>query len=198
MKEQFLKAKQEILSRRTSVTDFKRGWNDCWAFISLFDDAMRNGNGTLKTAKLDLSRHRTLAYKVRELGFNSLQEALLSLKYEEVTTPENGCIGFHRPYAFSVYYDGYWWSPIEQGTTFSKRKAVKKYIIDPVGDIIGTTKALVTGIDTSGIGIQNLVAMIAHPRSAIKALPISSTNVNLSPLLTSSIVSLIRERIVPM
>lgn len=54
----------------------------------------------------------------------------------------------------------------------SKRSLGKKGI-DLVGDVIGTTKALVTGIDASGIGIQNLVAMIAHPRSAAKALPAS-------------------------
>jgi len=54
----------------------------------------------------------------------------------------------------------------------SKRSVGKKGI-DLAGDVIGTTKAVVTGIDASGIGIQNLVAMIAHPRSAAKALPAS-------------------------
>jgi len=57
----------------------------------------------------------------------------------------------------------------------AKRNLGKKGI-DLAGDIIGTTKALVTGIDASGIGIQNLVAMIAHPRSAVKALPASFTD----------------------
>lgn len=54
----------------------------------------------------------------------------------------------------------------------AKRSTVKKGI-DIVGDVIGTTKSLVTGIDASGIGIQNLVAMVAHPRSAATALPAS-------------------------
>lgn len=58
----------------------------------------------------------------------------------------------------------------------SKRTFFKKYGIDLTGDIIGTTKALVTGIDASGIGIQNLVAMISHPRSAAIALPKSFTD----------------------
>ena len=54
----------------------------------------------------------------------------------------------------------------------AKRSLAKKGI-DVLGDIIGTTKSVVTGIDASGIGIQNLVAMAAHPRSAIEALPAS-------------------------
>ena len=57
----------------------------------------------------------------------------------------------------------------------AKRNLGKKGI-DLAGDVIGTTKALVTGIDASGIGIQNLLAMVAHPRSAAKALPASFTD----------------------
>ncbi len=53
------------------------------------------------------------------------------------------------------------------------RRNFAKKSIDVVGDVLGTTRALVTGIDASGIGIQNLVAMVAHPRSAAKALPAS-------------------------
>lgn len=37
--------------------------------------------------------------------------------------------------------------------------------------VFSTTKALASGIDFSGIGMQNLVSLISHPRSALKSLP---------------------------
>jgi hypothetical protein len=37
--------------------------------------------------------------------------------------------------------------------------------------VVATSKAIASGIDFSGIMMQNLVAMVAHPRSAAKALP---------------------------
>lgn len=52
----------------------------------------------------------------------------------------------------------------------SRRSKIKK-TIDIAGAVLATSRAVVTGIDASGVGIQNLVAMIAHPRSAKQALP---------------------------
>jgi hypothetical protein len=49
----------------------------------------------------------------------------------------------------------------------AKRTTLKKGI-DLGAAIISTSKAVVTGIDASGVGIQNLLAMVAHPRSAIR------------------------------
>lgn len=51
----------------------------------------------------------------------------------------------------------------------AKRNKVQKGI-DISRALIATTKAIKSGIDDSAIMMQNIVAMIAHPRSAIKAL----------------------------
>jgi len=51
----------------------------------------------------------------------------------------------------------------------AQRGKVRKGI-DLARAIIATTKAVKSGIDDSAIMMQNIVAMVAHPRSAIKAL----------------------------
>ena len=50
----------------------------------------------------------------------------------------------------------------------AKRSAGKKGI-DFVRALIATTKAVKSGIDDSAVMMQNIVAMVSHPRSAVKA-----------------------------
>lgn len=51
----------------------------------------------------------------------------------------------------------------------AKRSTGKKFI-DWTRALIATTKAVKSGIDDSAVMMQNVVAMISHPRSAVKAL----------------------------
>lgn len=51
----------------------------------------------------------------------------------------------------------------------AKRGKVKKSI-DFVRSLIATTKAVKSGIDDSAVMMQNIVTMVSHPRSAVKAL----------------------------
>ena len=51
----------------------------------------------------------------------------------------------------------------------AKRGKVRK-VIDWGRAVIATTKALKSGIDDSAVMMQNVVAMVSHPRSAVKAL----------------------------
>lgn len=50
-----------------------------------------------------------------------------------------------------------------QKDLLTKRSWGKKYIYDPVKDVIGTSKALRAGIDFSALFIQNIVPVLSHP-----------------------------------
>jgi hypothetical protein len=115
-------AKEKLLKLRTSPLDIKGGVNDCWVFVALYDQYLKEGEGVALPLNLTFNSPLGFYKEIKKLGFNTLPELASYAGWKEVQTLKNGDIGYLKPFCASIYFNGYFYSPRERSILIEKVK----------------------------------------------------------------------------
>lgn len=116
-------AGDEITTRTSQVETYKRGFNDCFAFVMLYDEKLRGTTKSKDIVDFDWKNSRDFIVKLNRRGF-SLSDFATYCGYDIITNgrPELGDIAFQDGSAMIAGYENMWISTCEKNTGLTQRQ----------------------------------------------------------------------------